>query len=228
MNGDGNLEFLQAIRSDWISRCGGGGPGAAYFASLYSLGQDSALWTIPGRWFPSIWELDGDNLPDILLHGRGITLGVKGATGDTLFSIETDGYLYPAVSGSFRADGIQRGILIRSDTLVMFHLELGADASGDTPLLPNSVELHPIFPNPFNASTSIRYNMLANTHVTVAVYDVLGRRVRVLVREVMSSGNHVVQWDGQTDDGHETGSGVYFIKAESKGYQQTRKIMYLK
>lgn len=227
MNGDGIVEFVHANHFRWWSLCNAGW-GNAYFASAYTLGLDSALWTVDGQWTASLWELDGDGLPDVLLHGNGITIGVKGSTGDSLFSIETEDSFYPEVQGSFRNDSIQRGILVTSDTLVMYRLDFGADASGDSPLLPGLFELHPVYPNPFNASATVRYTLSALAHVTVTVHDILGRRIRILVRESLPQGEHTLQWNGRTDSGQETGSGVYFIKVEAEGYEQTRKILYLK
>jgi hypothetical protein len=74
-----------------------------------------------------------------------------------------------------------------------------------------NVPLHPVnhqnFPNPFNPSTTIRYELPKSSVVTLSVYDVLGREVSVLVNERKEAGTHEV-----TFDAHGSSSGVYFCR----------------
>jgi hypothetical protein len=90
--------------------------------------------------------------------------------------------------------------------------------------------LEPPVPNPFNPSTQIRYHVPENGHVTIGIYDVTGARVRLLVDEFMtgSSATHTTEWNGVSDDGRRVASGVFFVRMESAGTTQTRKIVLLK
>jgi hypothetical protein len=68
------------------------------------------------------------------------------------------------------------------------------------------------FPNPFNPSTQLAFELPQPSHVSLVVYDILGRRVATLVDEKKSAGNHSVVWQGKNDLGHAVATGVYFVK----------------
>ena len=83
-------------------------------------------------------------------------------------------------------------------------------------------------PNPFNPSTTVRYSIGDRTHVWVAVYDVAGRRVRVLVDEAREPGEYSTPWDGRDDGGNALASGVYFVQYSAGGRRFWRKAALLK
>jgi hypothetical protein len=68
------------------------------------------------------------------------------------------------------------------------------------------------FPNPFNPVTTLRFSLAEKGRVSVTVYDVDGRRVRVLVDEEREAGPHDLTWDGKNDAGQGLASGVYFVR----------------
>jgi len=105
------------------------------------------------------------------------------------------------------------------------------DLSGTTtgaPPLASALVLHPNMPNPFNPTTTIRFEMPVAGDVTLTVYDVRGTRVRTLVRESRAEGTHAVTWDGRNDRGEQVGSGVYLYRLDAAGTSQTRKMVLLK
>ena len=79
------------------------------------------------------------------------------------------------------------------------------------------------FPNPFNASTAISYQLLAVSHVNLAIYDVTGREIQSLVNGHLSSGMHEVIWDAKN-----LTSGVYFARLTAGEFRQVRKILLVK
>jgi hypothetical protein len=81
-------------------------------------------------------------------------------------------------------------------------------------------------PNPFGASSRIRFDLPAPAPVRVEVFDLRGRRVRTVVSgEVRPAGEYEVVWDGRTDLGTATGAGVYFIKlAAGEATRVTRAV----
>jgi hypothetical protein len=83
-------------------------------------------------------------------------------------------------------------------------------------------------PNPFNPTTSMTLWVDHEGPMQLIVYDVRGRRVRTLVVGPLSSGRHVVEWDGRDDWGQEVSSGVYFIRAAAGQQTITRKAVLLK
>jgi hypothetical protein len=84
------------------------------------------------------------------------------------------------------------------------------------------------FPNPFNPSTEIRYDLYASTKVSLVVYNELGQQVRSLVQKRQSAGNYWVEWNGRDDAGREVASGVYFYRLDAGSAVQTRRLMMLK
>lgn|GEM_PF-212267 len=78
--------------------------------------------------------------------------------------------------------------------------------------LPASFNLYPNFPNPFNASTTFRYQLPQAGAVELAIYNLLGERLITLVNDFQSAGFHERQWDGRDDSGRWLPSGVYFVQ----------------
>ncbi|NUO79739.1 T9SS type A sorting domain-containing protein, partial [candidate division KSB1 bacterium] len=63
---------------------------------------------------------------------------------------------------------------------------------------------------------------------TLAVYNILGRRVRTLVDGVQAAGEQRVTWDGRDDEGAAVTSGIYFYRLEANGLTQTRKLTLMR
>lgn len=92
----------------------------------------------------------------------------------------------------------------------------------DNPLFPAQFTLS-VAPNPFNASTTIRFTLPQMQSVRVRVYDVQGREVMQLADRQYPAGSHVMQFDGES-----LASGVYFLRLETLGQIETRKLMLIK
>jgi hypothetical protein len=89
--------------------------------------------------------------------------------------------------------------------------------------VPNQFALSQNYPNPFNPSTIINYQLPAQSHVTLKVYDVLGREVVTLVNEQKAPGSYDVTWDAST-----ISSGVFFYRLVAGEHSQTRKLVLLR
>jgi hypothetical protein len=83
-------------------------------------------------------------------------------------------------------------------------------------------------PNPFNPSTTIRFSLAARERATVVVYDTSGRRVRTLLDETRSAGDHDVHWDGRDANGRSVSSGVYFYRLTAGTVIESKKMVLLK
>jgi hypothetical protein len=79
------------------------------------------------------------------------------------------------------------------------------------------------YPNPFNPSTTISYNIPTDGKVLVKVYDVLGREVSTLVNDIVSAGKHIVQWNGTN-----FASGIYFYSVTFKNQTLYKKMLLIK
>ena len=92
--------------------------------------------------------------------------------------------------------------------------------------IPDEFVLHQNFPNPFNPSTQIEYEIVVDdrTPVDLVVYDLLGNEVAVLVDADQTSGFYSVSWDGTYSDGRKAASGLYFYQLSIGERQKTRKM----
>lgn len=97
------------------------------------------------------------------------------------------------------------------------------------PSLPTAIALHQNFPNPFNPSTTIAYDLSESRNVTITIYDVLGRQVRSLLKNArQSAGQKTVTWNGQNDAGEVVVSGVYVYRIQAGDFSESRKMIMLK
>jgi len=100
------------------------------------------------------------------------------------------------------------------------------DLTGDE--IPAVTALAGIFPNPFNPVTRVSFSLGKKGHVSMRVYDVSGRLVRVLVDEVREAGSYEIVWDGTNNGGRATTSGIYFCRMDAEDYQRTLKMVLLR
>ena len=94
--------------------------------------------------------------------------------------------------------------------------------------VPETVELLPIYPNPFNAEATIAYTLPEAAQVKLTVFNVRGQAVRVLVRARQTAGRHKVQWNGRDGQGQAVSSGVYFLRLEALSRRITRRVLLQK
>jgi hypothetical protein len=89
--------------------------------------------------------------------------------------------------------------------------------------LPTAFALYDNFPNPFNPSTTIRYELPKASHVSLSIYDMLGREVATLLNEEKSAGTYTVQWDASG-----VSSGVYLYRLNAGGFVHTKRMIVVK
>ena len=93
---------------------------------------------------------------------------------------------------------------------------------------PSATGIRSVYPNPFNPTTRIVFDVVAAGRVGLSIYDVSGRRVASLVDRDLGAGRHEVIWNGRTDEGAVASSGIYFCKLSAVGLVETRKIVLLR
>jgi subtilisin family serine protease len=93
---------------------------------------------------------------------------------------------------------------------------------------PDRTVLHPAYPNPFNPTTTIRYELTSTAHVNLTVYDVRGTKVATLVDGTQSAGPKSVVWAARRQGGEQLASGVYIYRLSAGGVQKSRKVVLLK
>ena len=107
--------------------------------------------------------------------------------------------------------------------------------------VPSTFQLYQNYPNPFNPTTEIRFDLPEARHVVVAVYNMLGQRVRLLRDADLLPGHYVLNWDARNDNGEPVPGGAYLCRVEAIRYADnqglevpisvwsaTRKMIYLR
>jgi len=144
----------------------------------------------------------------------GATLAVERVTGDTL--------RLPTLQA------LQEKVIPAGQTRIWsVSYATGTSIEEKGALHEDGFELMPAYPNPFNPSTQIGFTVetqdLASPHVRLAIFDILGREVAVLVDGAMPAGSHSVTFDASG-----LASGVYLVRLEADGMVRTRSISLIK
>ncbi|MDP8208992.1 MAG: T9SS type A sorting domain-containing protein [Candidatus Electryonea clarkiae] len=100
--------------------------------------------------------------------------------------------------------------------------------SSESPIIPNEYCLYPAYPNPFNPTVNITFDIPQPSNIKIVVYDLLGRQVTTLLDSRKPPGFHTISWNGASASGTPVSSGLYFIRLETNSFSQTRKIVMLK
>jgi hypothetical protein len=89
--------------------------------------------------------------------------------------------------------------------------------------IPKEFKLYENYPNPFNPTTSIKYDIAKNSFVKLVVYDITGKEIETLVSDNLQAGSYEATWSGSNYS-----SGVYFARIEAGSYKHIIKMVMLK
>lgn len=142
----------------------------------------------------------------------GILLLTTGAMGQ---SYELTIHLRTGETITIPHDGIRR-------------LEFAGVTTGQPDLQSAAFLLLPNFPNPFNPSTTIAYEIPATSHVTVRIYDLHGALLSELINKTQDAGRHEVRWDGTGAHRTRLASGVYLCAVACNGATLSQRLMLVK
>ena len=104
-----------------------------------------------------------------------------------------------------------------------YDIEIVADLSFFDNTLPKTFALGNNYPNPFNPTTTIQYNIPKYSNVSIRIFDLRGRQVALLVDQHMNPGYFSVVWNG-----NQYSSGLYFVQMIAGQYVDTKKLMLIK
>ncbi len=206
VDGDGLAEVLASVKSPMAS--------APFVVAYNSNGNFVGLAridgldqeTLPGS--PTVADLDNNGTFEILSVsnlGRVYifdTVGIPGASS------------FPCEKGNFRRSG---------------EASLQSPTTTDTPELepgsvPSEFSIVQAYPNPFNSTVSLQFDLPSQGRLTAEVYNILGEKVDVILSREMNAGCSSVTWTAAPD----LGSGIYFVHAEWNGESRLQRIVFLK
>ena len=104
-------------------------------------------------------------------------------------------------------------------------LSIGGNYSNGFPV---RFSTYPNYPNPFNPTTQIRYDLPEEQNVTIAIYDVIGRKIRSLMNTSQTAGYHSVRWDAKNDIGEGVAAGMYIYTIQAGEFKDTKKMVLIK
>ena len=94
--------------------------------------------------------------------------------------------------------------------------------------IPTEFALHENYPNPFNPSTTLRFDLPEVNDITLTIYNMLGQKVKVFNMQSAPSGYHALKWNATNDLGDPVSAGVYLYQLQAKDFVKTRKMVLLK
>jgi len=123
---------------------------------------------------------------------------------------------------------ILAGAAVDARTVVVQGQSTGVE-DGDHGAAPAVFRLHRAYPNPFNPSTTLAFELPAPARVDLEIYDVSGRRVRTLLREdARTAGRHDLVWDGADDAGRTSPAGVYLVRLRAGEFRADQQVVLVK
>ncbi len=152
---------------------------------------------------------------------------VLDASGYAVVTGQTQSSDFPTTPGSYDTsfndpdDSYSDAFVVKLDLT-----DLSGVTTGDTEL--GSARLYPAFPDPFGASTTVQFYLPEWQRVSIALYDVQGRAVRILVDGITEPGMHRMQWDGRSGNETSVAPGIYFLRMEAGFYRATKKAVLVK
>ncbi|MFN8179656.1 MAG: FlgD immunoglobulin-like domain containing protein [bacterium] len=168
------------------------------------------------------WDVSGSDHRVFLATDRGVFVEGYGWVDDGLTSLRTTSIAYSRT---------QQKLLVGTETEGAFALDV--PRLGDAPALDaadgHSVATLSLAPNPFVASTSIRFSVpRADIAVRLSVFDATGRRVRSIHDGALPPGERSLSWDGRDSAGRRVAAGVYFLRLDVGGTLTTKRAILLR
>ncbi|MFA4921750.1 MAG: FlgD immunoglobulin-like domain containing protein, partial [Candidatus Neomarinimicrobiota bacterium] len=84
------------------------------------------------------------------------------------------------------------------------------------------------YPNPFNPTTTIKYDLPKDVHVKIVIYDIMGREVRTLVNARQQAGYKSIQWNATNNHGMQVSSGYYIYIMQAGEFHKNQKMILMK
>jgi len=185
-------------------------------------------------------EITGGTLQGMVTSGGNpLSEVVVYIMGTTLSAVTNEWGIYSiagVVAGVYNVKATMSGfddytyenVVITTGEVTTHHIVMSPVSDSDEVIMPLQTRLVGNYPNPFNPSTSILFNIAKTGLVEIDVYNIKGAMVKKLVNGLYGAGEHRVVWDGCDETGRVAGSGVYFYRLKTSGVVETRKMLLVK
>ncbi|HIF28995.1 MAG TPA: T9SS type A sorting domain-containing protein [Candidatus Marinimicrobia bacterium] len=95
-------------------------------------------------------------------------------------------------------------------------------------VFPTDLILHPAYPNPFNTSTVLNYELFASSVVKIDIFNILGDRVKTVLNEKQAPGFKTIIWDGTNDRNKTVPTGIYYCTVSTNRFSEINKMVLIK
>jgi hypothetical protein len=189
-------------------------------------GIDSNL--MAGYSFNYLYGSNADYGIDELDVGNGIAL--IESQDENIRAVSYDSGLYRTITASAYFGAIADGTGINTKAnMMMQYLNFFTTVNTENVEIPLLTQLGSNYPNPFNPSTTISFSVTqTSSFVTLDIYNSKGQKIKTLVNEVLSAGEHKVMWNGTDNRNASVSSGIYFYKMKTYHYTSVKKMILLK
>ena len=170
---------------------------------------------------------DTENLLVFLSDEGRMTL-VNAATGETTQNINLDRSITTVEFFTNQATNTLGLVGRVHDTIFVYNFGSPTPVEEPVNTLPTSFTLAQNYPNPFNPSTTISFFLKQPGQVELSIYNITGQKVTTLENNLVSAGEHRIEWHGMNNDGQPVASGVYLYRLKTDNNSQTRKMLLIK
>lgn len=234
------------------------GNGDYLYVTHESGGTDLRVYDMSGTRLANgnIDEIESSRVPYTAL-GAGFVANVHNlfVVGDLLFTSWTEAGMVlfniadpsvPVLIGTFDTEATNSGANFNGDfgvypglgldrvqisdrTTGLWLIDVTNVVSGvSEPKTLRSFALHQNWPNPFNQSTTIAFDLSEPAEIRVRIYNIVGQRIRTLFVGSLGKGEHRLVWDGRDDAGLEVATGTYLLNLKAEELKATRKLLLLR
>lgn len=102
------------------------------------------------------------------------------------------------------------------------------NAIANEQIYPLNFDLSQNFPNPFNATTIIQFEIAKHSYVSLSIYNMRGQKIKSLIHRDMNAGYHSLYWDGTDNNGQVVSSGLYMYSLVTEKFSKTNKMLFIK
>ena len=173
-----------------------------------------------------------------MVNESGLVLGLSQGDGNPikageglLTQISWNGNEFSQISGSISIDNPQVSGYFGSELSIETgepHTFIPNLNTNEINRLPSAFALHPAYPNPFNPTTQIRYDLSSNENVKIDIYDVMGRKIKSLINKYQVAGHYSAKWNAENELGGPVPAGMYICSMHAGDFRKNIKMILIK
>jgi len=184
---------------------------------------------ITGGSLQGVVTAGGYPLPDVIVTVVGTTLSAttNGMGIYNIVDIVAGTYSIRAEKTNYETVTLDDVVISVGETTTQ-HFVLSPLSESENTIVSQETKLKGNYPNPFNPETTIAFSLATAGKVEIDIYNIKGSKVKTLVNERRSAGNHQVIWDGKDDNDRNVGSGIYFYQMRANAFVTTKKMILMK